>query len=324
MTYMKFGFKQPIIFAILTLALSTNSFAESLVIFGDSLSDTGNQHAASGTLSVPPYTELDALRIPGDPYARGGIHFSNGRVWIEHVAAALGAGGDARPALDSKGTAANYAWSGARASGLDDRDLSGQVSAYLADVNGSASDETLYVLFLGGNDVRDALFLGTLEGAAMHLGAALTDIGVNINALSAAGARRFLILNSPDVGLVPALAGFPANARPAATCLSLMFNLGNMAPASCAASFLGLAGIAANLADSGAEVTLVDVFAFINGVAANKVVFGITNATEACVEPLQPPYHCESPNDYLFWDGIHPTKVVHRLLATQVLNDLEE
>ena len=326
MSTMKFGFKQPLLFAVLTVALCANSHAESLVIFGDSLSDTGNQHAASGTLSVPPYAELDPLLIPGDPYAHGGIHFSNGRSWVEHVAAALGAGGDARPALDSRGSAANYAWSGARASGVRDRDLSGQVSTYLADVNGSAPEETLYVLFIGGNDVRDALLAGLSDptAAVIRLVEALTSIGENITALSAAGARRFLILNSPNLGLVPALAAFPANARPAATCLSLMFNLGAMAPGPCAAPIPGLAGIAANLESSGAEVTLVDVFAFITGVASYPDAYGIIDVSRACVKPLQPPYECENPNDRLFWDGIHPTKAVHRLLATRVLNDLEE
>ena len=329
MSHMKFGFKQPLIFAILTVALSTNSYAESLVIFGDSLSDTGNQHAASGTLSVPPYAELDALRIPGDPYALGGIHFSNGRIWIEHVAAALGAGGDARPALDGNGTAANYAWSGARALGVRDRDLGGQVSTYLADVNGSASEETLYVLFIGGNDVRDALFVGMQNpmdptAAVAHLGLALQETGYNLNKLYVAGARRFLILNSPNLGLVPALAAFPPEARGPATCLSLMFNLGFAAPDPCDAPLPGLVHIANDLESSGAEVTLVDVFAFITGIASYPEAYGLTDVARACVNPSQPPYHCKQPNDQLFWDGIHPTKVVHRLLATQVLNELEE
>jgi phospholipase/lecithinase/hemolysin len=81
------------------------------VIFGDSLSDTGNRHAVSGMLSVPPYDMLNERRMPSDPYAIGGIHYSNGATWIEHVAAALGADGNARPAGRGEGAAANYACS---------------------------------------------------------------------------------------------------------------------------------------------------------------------------------------------------------------------
>jgi phospholipase/lecithinase/hemolysin len=310
----------------LALAFCTTAHAEKLVIFGDSLSDTGNQHLATGTVSVPPYASLDALLIPSTPYARSGIHFSNGRSWVEHVAAALGAGGDALPALASNGAAANYAWGGARASGAGDNDLSAQVTAYLADVNGSASAETLYVLFIGGNDVRDALIIGmgSPPGAVARVGEALSSISTNINALVAAGAHRFLILNSPNVGLVPALAGFPPQARDAGTCMSLYFNLGGSAPACPPVPIPGLADIAASLEDFGAEVTLVDVFAFTTGVATYPAAYGLTDVSGACVMPSQPPYTCDNPNDHLFWDGIHPTKVVHRLLATQVLNDLEE
>ena len=316
--------KQTLVFGTLMAAFCAAGHAERLVVFGDSLSDTGNQHWASGTLSVPPYTELNALLIPDDPYARGGVHFSNGQSWIEHVAAALDAAGAARPALASAGAGANYAWSGARASGIQDRDLGGQVTAYLADVNGSASQETLYVLFIGGNDVRDALLVGMADPAAavMRVGEALAGVAANIDTLFAAGARRFLILNSPNVGLVPALAAFPPEARPAATCMSLLFNLGGAAPAPCAVPIAGLAGIAANLENAGAQVTLVDVFAFTTAVASYPAAFGLTNVADACVTPSQPPYTCEDPNNRVFWDGIHPTKVMHRLLATQVINDL--
>ena len=44
-----------------------------LVVFGDSLSDPGNAFVLLTRVSVPPF-EL----IPDAPYARGGLHFSNG------------------------------------------------------------------------------------------------------------------------------------------------------------------------------------------------------------------------------------------------------
>jgi phospholipase/lecithinase/hemolysin len=39
--------------------------------------------------------------------------------------------------------------------------------------------------------------------------------------------------------------------------------------------------------------------------------------TTACVTPYVPPFTCESPDEYLFWDGIHPTKAVHAIIAAE-------
>jgi hypothetical protein len=43
--------------------------------------------------------------------------------------------------------------------------------------------------------------------------------------------------------------------------------------------------------------------------------FGLTNVTTACVTPEVAPYTCQSPDEFLYWDGIHPTKAVHAILA---------
>ena len=52
-------------------------------------------------------------------------------------------------------------------------------------------------------------------------------------------------------------------------------------------------------------------------------MFGLTNVTDKCLMPNQTPSRCAQPSDYLFWDGIHPTRIVHRLLASVVLAALE-
>jgi phospholipase/lecithinase/hemolysin len=54
-----------------------------IVVFGTSLSDSGNAFALRGAMSTPPNYQLDPLLVPGAPYARGGLHFSNGATWIE-------------------------------------------------------------------------------------------------------------------------------------------------------------------------------------------------------------------------------------------------
>jgi phospholipase/lecithinase/hemolysin len=75
---------------------------------------------------------------------------------------------------------------------------------------------------------------------------------------------------------------------------------------------------------AGMEVTAVDVFSFISGVAMQPQMFGLTNVTESCVMPKQSPSLCAQPNHYLFWDGIHPTRYVHRMLASLVLGLLDQ
>ena len=70
---------------VISLVLST-TFASagerrrysSLVVFGTSLSDSGNAFALRGGTNTPPDYNLNPLLIPSAPYMRGGHHFSNG------------------------------------------------------------------------------------------------------------------------------------------------------------------------------------------------------------------------------------------------------
>lgn len=140
----------------------------------------------------------------------------------------------------------------------------------------------------------------------------------SVDVLVNAGARRFLILNAPDVGLVPAIG---ASGKPLLSCFSRLLNQGGNLPQGCPALSIPVS-IASNLALNGAEVTLVDVFGFINSVARQGPGLGIDNVSEPCVSPGVAPYICDAPNNYLFWDGLHPTQAVHRLLASVVINEL--
>ncbi|MET0683483.1 MAG: SGNH/GDSL hydrolase family protein, partial [Casimicrobiaceae bacterium] len=191
-------------FACLAGPVHAGGQPQDVTVFGDSLSDPGNVFALTGTSSKAPYAV-----IPSAPYAIGGHHFSNGKTWIEERLAGNVNAQSSGPAYQISGVFTNYAVGGARArttpGGID---LTLQVQDYLADFGGARQAAT-HVIFIGGNDIRDALSAG---GDLTIIGNAVTAVATNIQTLYSAGARRFVVVNGPNLGLVPAvrMTGNPA------------------------------------------------------------------------------------------------------------------
>jgi hypothetical protein len=52
-------------------------------------------------------------------------------------------------------------------------------------------------------------------------------------------------------------------------------------------------------------------------IVAHPETYGLSNATAACLTPNNAPFTCQNPDDYLFWDGIHPTQAGHAVLAAE-------
>src|SRR5258708_7916741 len=123
------------------------------VVFGDSLSDPGNAFVLLRDVEVPPFDSL----IPDAPYARGALHFSNGATWVEQLSVLDQALPSTGPALLHPVLFSNYAVGGARARHEGPFDLSTQVGLFVNDFGGQAPADALYVVFAGGNDLRDAL-----------------------------------------------------------------------------------------------------------------------------------------------------------------------
>lgn len=302
--------------ALLALALLAPDWATAqvafsrIVVFGTSLSDPGNAFALVRRHSTPPYANLDALLVPDAPYAHGGHHFSNGATWIEQFARPLGLAASVRPALVGVGDgASNYAVGGARArQDGTSFDLSLQVGGFLADVGGVAPADALYVVEMGGNDIRDALVAGPAGGAM--IAEALTAIAANIEALYAAGARHFLVANGPNLGLTPAvrlLDSFNPGAAQAAEFFSQSFNA-------------GLEGVLAGLELlPGIEIARLDLYQKVTDLVADPQAFGLSEVESACVTPELRPFSCQAADDFLFWDGIHPTRIGHAILAQETV-----
>ena len=277
-----------------------------IVVFGTSLSDPGNAFALRGAHGTPHDFTLNPLLIPGAPYARGGHHFSDGATWIEQYARSLGLGGSVKAALaNTDGAATNFAVGAARAyeDGMN-FNLGRQVDTFLARVGGAAPSTALYVIEMGGNDVRDAFAVYATGGnGGPILTQAIGSIAANIQKLYLAGARDFLVWTVPNVGITPAIRSLGPAAGGLATQLAQGFNAG-------LAQVIGQLGMAL----PGATFTRLDSFALMNEIAAAPLAFQLTNVTNACVRTVAP-FHCDTPGDFLFWDGIHPTKAGHAILA---------
>ncbi len=270
--------------ALVVSLASGQAFAYSaLYAFGDSLSDSGNVSVLTGGT------------VPAAPYAPG--RFSNGPVWVEVLAANLGLA--ANPALLG-GT--NYAFGGAVTGApfaSSTPTLSAQVnSLYLPSVGGAADPNALYVVWGGGNDVRN---IGQGLNPPLAIGNSVSNILGIVSTLAAAGAQNFLVVNLPDIGLTPEAAAGGPIAQAGATGLSVAFNNGLAA---------NLPGLAAGL---GINVMTLDAFGFLNSVIANAPGNGFTNTTAPCY--VSGPTACANPNEYIFWDGIHPTAAAHQLLG---------
>jgi outer membrane lipase/esterase len=295
------------VLAFVVLAPASHALAGAphrFVVFGDSLSDPGNAFVLLRDVEVPPFDSL----IPDAPYARGAFHFSNGPTWVEQLSLLDHAVPSAGPALFIPVLFSNYAVGGARARHEGPFDLSTQVGLFVRDFRGQGPSEALYVVFMGGNDLRDALgALAVDPGGATSLAivqAALIAIRDNLLTLHAAGARNFLVPNAPDIGLAPAVRLLGPAAQGAATFLAAQFNGGLE---------LILRGLESGL---GVGIVRLDVFRTLNEIVAAPAAFGLTDVTEPCIV-LNTRAHafCSTPNKFLFWDGIHPTFAGHRILA---------
>ncbi len=285
----------------------------SLFVFGDSLSDPGNNAALlfNPPFSNPPFslTPTTPAQITSNafvatlPYAS--FTYSNGPIWAQLLAPKLGAGVTANPSLLG-GT--NFASGGAETSqqfavpgfpGLTTFSLQSQLKAYLALSGNVAAGNALYVLEGGANNVRRLLGSGQASDPVVvgkEAAAYASDIGVMVDQLQAAGAKNIIVWNTPNVGLNPESMFFGSALSFAASSVAQQFN--NKLDTRLA----GEAG-----------VKIFDVYSTSAAIASNPGAFGFTNVDTACGNNA---IGCGA--NPLYWDGIHPTTAAHQLLADGV------
>ena len=176
---------------LLVVLYSGGSYADddfsTLVIFGDSLSDTGNLASVQGDFPFPFFMN----------------RVSNGPIMVDILADLLGL--TAAPSLHLTGPPQgnNFAVAAAKAGGTGGIDLTAQVQAFLAASSGQASSTALYFISIGGNDVRTARDTQSFLSAFSILRTAADTIALNIRMLIQAGAKNFMVVNVPDIGRIP-------------------------------------------------------------------------------------------------------------------------
>ncbi len=147
----------------------------------------------------------------------------------------------------------------------------------------------------------------------------LNNIEIAVNSLVDIGARNLLVLNLPDLGVLPKTQGLNSDgfcppgvdAVDDADCLNQLTASHNDGLSSLFTSF-----------SPGVEITLIDVNSLFDNVITNPGQFGFTNVTEACLN-ISVPSLCSNPDEYFFWDEQHPSKKGHQLvgeLAFQALS----
>ncbi len=262
-----------------------------LVILGDSLSDTGNHPAA----------------LLGTPYPYYKNRISNGPVAVDVLAQLLGLSADHSGYLFANGSGGNYAVSGANASGTEIHDLSKQLSAMLADRSTRLDDQALYLLIIGGNDIRDASVLDSYVQGVHAVNQAADSIRAAVQQLMARGAKSILVSNAPDISVIPETAeraktntGLVNRAAQ----LSRDFNLRLKQQ------------LDALSLSKGRRIMRYDFYGQFNNIVKNSSKYGFSNANEACFEHSPYSFHpqCDF-NKFVFFDSIHPTAKSHELLG---------
>jgi outer membrane lipase/esterase len=280
---------------------SAHSFT-SLVVIGDSLSDSGRAYALS-----------EGFYPASPPYAQ---RLSNGPVAAEYLA--LGLGLPLLPASTPGGT--NYAVGGATTgtqnvsweldfppgvqsiAPLQHTGMSVQVNEFLSIGPAVNRASALFLVWGGPNDLVLANFTGGDVPAAA--GAAVANLVGAVEALALEGGQHFLVPNMVDLGQTPEFLGTDLQEP-----LRLLIQEFNAALAE------AMAQLEAGLEAAGipVDITVFDTFGAFDTALNNPEAFGFTNTTQACLDNLEA-FLAGCPG-YLFFDFTHPTTFAHQLLG---------
>jgi phospholipase/lecithinase/hemolysin len=263
-----------------------------IVVFGDSLSDTGNAFAFAGT-GPGSFYNPDTGLFPTPPYFNG--RHSNGPVYVEYLATQLGLPAPAPFPLPFGGT--NYAFGGAETgSGFSSTfgvpNIGEQIGIFQTGGNTLGGDE-LIVVYGGANDFQ---FGGQADPSVP-----VANLESALSRLAGLGGVNFLIPNLPPLGLTPFARANGLEAQ--LNALTVAFN--------------GQLEEALNRLESSSpalRISRLDVFGLTLQGIANPATFGLTNLTDPAFNRATGTV-VPNPDEYFFWDEVHPTARAHEILG---------
>ncbi|MFN6485834.1 MAG: SGNH/GDSL hydrolase family protein [Nostoc sp. DedQUE03] len=227
---------------------------------------------------------------PNPTYFHG--RYSNGRVWIEYLSERLHL---------STEQVNNFAYGGATTGSIDNSyvpSLFQQVQSFTQRHQKTNSD-ALYVFWAGANDYLQGVSSATVP---------VKNIMSAINLLTDIGAQKFLVANLPDLGQLPAM-------KTATNSMSLNA-LTQAHNQSLRRSLKVLTQQNYHL-----KIATLDANSLYRDAIANPAAFGFTNVSSSC---LSGSAICGNPDQFLFWDGIHPTTAAHRIIAESAFSTIQE
>lgn len=178
-----------LIFAFCTATKALAEDFDRLVVFGDSLSDTGNLASVTADLPLPFFDN----------------RISNGLVLVDYLAANLGLQALASRHVTSSNGGDNFAIAGGNALGTDTEDLSSQVSAFFARerTQPRGVSTALFFVMIGGNDLREIRSFRSASQASERIDLVVANLEAQFMRLYQGGARTFLVSNLADIGAIP-------------------------------------------------------------------------------------------------------------------------
>ncbi|TKY71787.1 GDSL esterase/lipase [Spatholobus suberectus] len=309
-----------------------------ILVFGDSSVDSGNNNALHTTMksNFPPYgKDFFDSRPTG--------RFSNGRLATDFVAEAVGYRKVIPPFLDPnlKQEDLPYGVSFASAAtGFDD--YTAEVSnvlpvskqleyfehykIHLRKLVGEARAEfitrnALYIISMGTNDFLQNYFLEPTRPKQFSLQEfetfLLSRFSKDIEAMHRMGAKRLIVVGVLPLGCVPLV----KTIRNQESCVK---PLNDVAYSFNAKLLQQLNNLKTKV---GLQAALVDVYGMIQNAVTNPKKYGFIEGSKGCVGTGTVEYGdsckgastCSDPDKYVFWDAVHPTQKMYKIIADEAI-----
>lgn len=312
-----------LLFASLVIPQAASAQAprfDAMYVFGDSLSDTGNDLILTKLIGLRP--AIPPSLSPNRTYFQG--RFSNGPVAFEYLWRSINQSATAsvKPSLafarpTQKG-AISYAFGGATSGefattpgGFTVPGLLSQVEAFRFGLLGRRPmQRALYAMWAGSND-----YAAPIPASPAVV---VSNIKRSIQRLYSLGGRQFIVLNMPNLGLIPL-----ARAQQVGPLFTQLSQAHNALLAQAIAELSALQGI---------RITPIDVFSLEQGTVAFTItdvpaLEYLVRGSSSCL--LLNPATCPDVEfglalPFFYWDVEHPTTLIHSILGAAMYESLKQ